>query len=152
MLAFCTKHHFSTFQQLKTMEASLNMSVNVTLPTEDLQCDLEQLERTHTALTEDFQALESQHQDLEVDYNLLSDKYDELLSEHTLLHAVHKRVKRSFADLEDDYAETFTELTELKEEHAELLRMYHELQDKAKPELNVNVFLSKYNKRPRPSQ
>ena len=130
------------------MDASLNMNVDVSLPANaslyldeaiDLQCDLEQLERTHTALTEDFQALHSQHQDLEVDY-------DELQGQHIALQAEHKRFKRAFADLQDDYAETFTELTELQGEHAELLRMYHALQESQSSQAS-NVIMSKYNKR-----
>lgn len=119
------------------MDASLSIDVDLRLPgnaanVHILQCDLDQLERTHTALTEDFQALHSMHKDLECDYKELQDQ-------HSALWAEHKRLKRSFADLEDDYAETFTELTELKEEHAELLRMYHASQGRQ--------IMSKYNKR-----
>lgn len=137
------------------MDASLSIDVDVRLPgnaanvneaeacvmgvVDDLQCDLDQLERTHTALTEDFQALHSLHKDLEYDYKELQDQ-------HSALRAEHKRFKRTFADLEDDYAETFTELTELKEEHAELLRMYHALQESQSLQAS-NVIMSKYNKR-----
>ena len=61
---------------------------------QDSRQDLEQLERTHTALTEDFAALKSMHEDLEIDYEFLSIKFDELTSELV-------KVKRELEDLKN---------------------------------------------------
>lgn len=61
---------------------------------QDLVQDLRQLERTHTALTEDFVALKSMHEDLELDYECLSIKFDELTSELV-------KVKRELAEIKN---------------------------------------------------
>lgn len=86
------------------MKVAFNIDLNVKLnksgdfvqmpqgSRQDLVQDLRQLERTHTALTEDFVALKSMHEDLEIDYEFLSIKFDELTSELV-------KVKRELEDL-----------------------------------------------------
>ena len=68
------------------MNASLNIEMKARTE-EQLQGQLDlqylnELERTHTALTEDFDALHSLHQDLNEEYDQLNENFVDLAKEH----------------------------------------------------------------------
>ena len=86
---------------------------DLTYEPQNVYADLYDLERVHTALTEDFGALHSQNQDIEEDYDALTENYNEL--------------KRDHSDLEEDYAEMRNELLKLQTKHETLLQLFNNL-------------------------